>query len=225
VPNNARRKLRGSIGYFRRGVCTGEEQFSITVEADGTRLLRAQCEMFDDELLRDVTYAVDANYRPLDAHIRLTQHDRFVGSSWFRFGAGFAECEGFTAREGRFSQRLAWAGWPPCFGTHSLITDAWHAVFWRGVPVRMRSPVSSSAANGGTGPLLAETEFLLEKVCEQRLRAPAGEFDCTQFAITFGAYPPLHFWASGADLQLVRMEWAYLDAYYELLTLEASAAK
>jgi hypothetical protein len=212
--------VRGLIGYFRRGVQTGREYFSISTEIDGARMLRAECEMWDDELVRDVTLAVDARYRPLDAFIRLTQHAKLVGSSWFRFGDGFVECEAFTASDGRVSQRMDWDGWPICFGTHSLITDGWHAAHWTGRgPALLRSPVSSNAANGGTGPLIATTEFELANIGEQQVRVPAGQYTCRHFAITFRNFPPLHFWVTGTQHQFVRMEWEYIDAYYELLEL------
>ena len=212
------RHARGLIGYFRRNVQTGQEHFSISTQADGSRTLRAECEMWDDVLLRDVTLAIDAQYRPLDAYIRLAQHSKFVGSSWYRFGDGWVECEANTVRDGRVSQRMDWHEWPVCFGTHSLITDAWHAVHWRGVdPPPMSSPVSSNAANGGTGPLISTTSFLLSRVGLEQVRVPAGEFDCAHFTIAFRDYPPIHFWVTGNDHQFVRMEWGLLDANYELL--------
>jgi hypothetical protein len=213
-------EVHGLIGYFRRGAQTGRERFAITTAADGARTLRAHCEMWDDELLRDVTLAIDADYRPLDAFIRLAQHGKFVGSSWFRFGAGFVECEAWTARDGRVSQRMDWDGWPICFGTHSLITDGWHAQHWHGRdPGRLSSPVSSNAANGGTGPLIATTEFQLAHHGDETVRVAAGEFACRHFSIAFRSYAPIHFWVTGAQHQFVRMEWDHLDANYELLEL------
>jgi hypothetical protein len=212
------RQSHGVIGYFRRNEQTGVERFSIATEKDGSRILRAECEMWDDALRRDVTLGVAPDYRPLDAHIRLTQHGSFVGTGWYRFGAGFVECEAFTARDGRVSQRMDWDGWPVCFGTHSLITDAWHAAHWRGVDTpRLRSPVSSNAANGGTGPTIATTEFQLRLLAEENVTVPAGSFAARHFSIVFNDYPPLHFWVTGPRHDFVRMEWDYIDAHYELL--------
>ncbi len=211
-------EVRGLIGYFRRGVKTGQEYFAISTFTNGARTLRAQCEMWDDTLLRDVTFAIDADYRPLDAFIRLAQHGQFVGSSWFRFGESFVECEAHTAREGRISQCMEWDGWPICFGTHSLITDGWHAKHWQGSdPALLRSPVSSHAANGGTGPLIATTEFQLRHQGDEAVTVPAGQFHCRHFTIGFQTYSPIHFWVTGTQHQFVRMEWDHLDANYELL--------
>lgn len=219
------RTVRGKIGYFHRQQGpTGREWFSLSVLRDGTRALRAHCEMDDDVVLRDVTYTVDRAWQPLDAFIRLSVHDQFVGSSWFRFTARGVECEALTAREGRVSQRVALPGGAVRFGTHSLITDGWHAALWDpsgpALQVTRAQPASSHAANGATGPLVLLGDSTLERLGRERVTVPAGEFDCTHFQILLVKYPALHFWVTGSDHILVRMEWDHLDAYYELLELE-----
>ncbi len=156
-------EVQGLIGYFRRGAQTGRERLAITTAGDGARTLRAHCEMWDDELLRDVTFAIDANYRPLDGFIRLAQHGH-----------------------GRD-------------------------------PGLLSASVSSNVANGGTGPLIATTEFQLGHQGDETVRVPAGEFSCRHFTIAFRSYSPIHFWVTGTQHQLVRMAWDHLDANYELL--------
>jgi hypothetical protein len=102
---------------------------------------------------------------------------------------------------------MDWDGWPICFGTHSLITNGWHAHHWRGRdPGRLGSPVSSNAANG-----------------DEIVRVPTGDFDCRHFSIAFRSYPPIHFRVTGSQHQFVRMEWDHLDANYE--SLEFSEAR
>jgi len=103
-----RRRYSGKIVYV--GDTTGErgrEWFNITVEPNGTRTLRSQAKIDDAEInktrvLREVTCTLDAHWRPLDAFVRITVDDVFGGTSWFRFGPGLVECEGFTTGEGRF---------------------------------------------------------------------------------------------------------------------------
>ena len=119
------RALRGRIAYLHdRDGERGREWFSISVQDDGTRTLRAQCEMDDEDLLRDVTYTVDGSWRPLDAFVRLTRAQRFVGSAWFRFDDQGAECESWTASEGRLSQRVALSQRPRVFAPHPLVVRA-----------------------------------------------------------------------------------------------------
>ena len=95
------------MAYRTDGVEMGREYFSVTVQPDGIRTLRAQCEMDDDRLLRDVVLTVDAAWRPLDAFLRLSIAEATIGHGWFRFGDDFAESEGWTASGGRFAQRIA----------------------------------------------------------------------------------------------------------------------
>jgi hypothetical protein len=220
------RTMSGRLGYYhrQRGE-TGREQFTITQHADGVRTLRALCEMDDDAVLRDVTFSVGADWRPLDAFIRLTVRDRFVGASWFRFHAHGAECEGFTAADGRFSQRIDSESWPAYFGTHSLVTDGWHAPFWRedGPPEQLlQSLVCSHAANGATGPVLSAGTARLVLLGRERLRVPAGEFDARHFTVKFGSFDvPMHFWVTDSpDHLILKIDWDHLDAYYELLELQ-----
>ncbi len=216
------RQCSGTIGYFhRRTGETGREHFTITHHRDGSRVLRALCEMDDDQVLRDVTYAIGEDGRPHDAFVRLTVADHFVGSTWFTFEPESVACEALTAAQGRFTQKLSFPGGAPCFGTHSLITDGWHGALWRveGPEEQcFRSPVCSQAANGATGPMLSIIEFSLQRIGTESVHVPAGEFECSHFLINFGAYPPMHFWISGDDHQVVRIEWDYLDAYYELMS-------
>jgi hypothetical protein len=221
------RTLRGKIGYFHNRLGDiGREWFAVTVMPDGSRTLRAHCEMNDDGVLRDVTYSIDAAWRPLDAFIRLSVRDRFVGSSWFRFRDDGVECEGFTALEGRVSQQVALPRRAVRFGTHSLVTDGWHGVLWdpKGPEIQtiLQQPASSHAANGATGPMVLLGDSTLRRISEERITVPAGTFYTTHFEILLVDFPSLHFWVTGADVTLVRIEWSHLDAYYELLEFKQS---
>ena len=63
--------VQGLIGYFRRGSQTGCEHFAICTAADGARNLRAHCEMWDDELLRDGRVSQRMDWGQLDANYEL----------------------------------------------------------------------------------------------------------------------------------------------------------
>jgi len=98
------RSYRGRIDYVRDGSgVSGREFFSVTVQPNGKRTLRAQCEMDDIALLRDVVQTVDKAWMPQESFLRLTQKDRFMGSGWSRFDARGVDCEAFTQNEGRLS--------------------------------------------------------------------------------------------------------------------------
>ena len=63
MPNHPYRSVSGEVLYLHdeRGQ-VGHEQFTITEDLDQNRTLRAICEIYEERLLRDVTYTVDQNW-------------------------------------------------------------------------------------------------------------------------------------------------------------------
>jgi hypothetical protein len=122
------RTLDYEVDYLGRdGGIRGRERALVTVHEDGRRTLRALCEIFDSEVLRDVTYTVDAGYRPIEAFVRTTVRDRPLGSAWFRFRDGAVECEAETAEGERLSQSEPLAAPARSFLSHAVTGDVWHA--------------------------------------------------------------------------------------------------
>jgi len=59
------RKIKGRIDYITDDVgVMGREWFTHSIHSDGARTMRALTEMDDDDLMRDVTFSVDANWIP-----------------------------------------------------------------------------------------------------------------------------------------------------------------
>lgn len=227
------RALRGRIAYVHdRDGERGREWFSISVQDDGTRTLRAQCEMDDEDLLRDVTYTVDGAWRPLDAFVRLTRAQRFVGSAWFRFDDRGAECESWTANDGRVSQRVALAQRPRVFAPHPLVGDGWQAAAYdfSAGPGRQRiEPCTNSSPrhDGGSGPAIGVVHKDIEYVGDQTLTVAAGTFRVRHMRIHhlmpwMRDWTPLEFWVTAEDCLLVRMRWDTLSSTYDLVELEGS---
>ena len=106
------RNVRGTILYTsnkpeRLGQERGREYFVTTVHADGSRTVSSHCEIDDRPcVMRDIVYSVDRDWMPKDCFVRISVGDRFMGTGWFRFHLQYAECETYTALEGRVSQRM-----------------------------------------------------------------------------------------------------------------------
>ena len=101
------RSYRGRVDYIHDDIGErGREWFSVTVQPDGMRTLRSQCEMDDTRILRDVTYTVDECWRPIDAYVRISVEETFMGAAWFRFGAEIVECLIGVERTGIAGQAL-----------------------------------------------------------------------------------------------------------------------
>ncbi len=226
-----RRRYSGKIVYI--GDTTGErgrEWFNITVEPDGTRTLRSQAEIDAAEInktrvLREVTYTLDAKWRPLDAFVRITVDDVFGGTSWFRFGENMVECEGFTAGEGRVSQKFPVKSWPRSFGAHPVVCDIWHLGGWDwSNPARLQgwqAIMSSPLPNGASGPMIGTSNFSAEYLGDETVTVKAGTFACKHFAFPLhGRFSPEHIWYSGdTDLQFVKIRWDYSKTTYELVEI------
>lgn len=223
------RAYRGRMVYSTNGVGEmGREYFAVTVQPDGTRTLRAQCEMDDDRLLRDVVITVDADWRPRDAFLRLTVEERLVGTSWFRFDGCVAEAEGWTAVGGRFAQRFETADPAAFFGTHALHCDAWVAGRLRmhkgpSGGFAFATYASSVLANGGSGPELVPVppEFAtVHDLGPASIYGPAGRFDTHHVRIEAHGVDHFDVWAAGEDCLPVRLTSDMLNQTYELVEIE-----
>jgi len=195
----------------------GREVFAVTVHGDGRRILRAQSEIDEGEILRDVVYTVSADWRPIEAFVRLTVLDRFQGSGWFLFDEGGASCEALTREDGRVSQRLDTATPPLCFGSHPISGDAWMLTPFdmsrRSESQRIEPALMSSLAfNGATGPRLHQLGYGLAFRGEETLDVPAGRIDTWKFEFLLAGsevdgHPPYHVWVSAdGDYIIVKAE-------------------
>lgn len=238
--------LRGHIHYTSRkpdrlGEERGREHFCITKHGNGRRTLRAHAEIDDPpNVLRDVTLTMDKDWITHDAFVRLSVGDETVGSSWFRFEDRHAECEGWTAERGRFSERVEYDRPPALFGTHPIQGDAMHlhAVDRSngpGVHVFDRFLMSSLDHRGATGPSLVwrEPGMRVEYIGEEQITVAAGTFDALHFcygdrhdtdlgANEPGKHPPYEVWttADGEFIFLKAFVTGYMMTHYELTRLE-----
>lgn len=222
------RSYRGKVVYLTDNVGEmGREFFHVTIQPDGTRTMRAVCEMDDDRLLRDVVITLDPQWRPTDAFVRLTINEEFFGSSWFRFGQSEAECQGLTKQEGRISQTFDLAEPAKVFGTHPVHSDAWGlSQFKQRVPDTVEPAdgaifTSSFLPNGGSGPLLMPAGGRTQRryVGREKVTVPAGTFDAHHFQFLVRDLPPIEIWATDQDCIPVRLRWDHLHQSYDLVEL------
>lgn len=222
------RSYRGRVDYIHDDIGErGREWFSVTVQPNGMRTLRSQCEMDDTRILRDVTYTVDERWRPIDSYVRISVEETFMGAAWFRFGAEVVECEGYTANEGRVSQRVPVDEWPRSFGPHPVVCDIWHLGAWdwsdSATEQGWRSIMSSPLPNGASGPMIGRGGFRAQFVGDEEVAVPAGTFQSKHFVFPLreSGKPPEHVWYHGDDLLLVKIRWDLLKTTYVLAEYES----
>jgi hypothetical protein len=228
-PGPLHRSYRGKILYLTDGIGEmGREFFSVTIQPNGERTLRAQCEMDDDRLLRDVVLTVDADWAPRDAFVRLTIAGQLVGSSWFNFADGHAECEGVLESAGRLRQHFKSSAPIESFGTHSLHNDAWVVARLRKFSGPLETfPLAtftcSTLPNGGSGPSLIPLEAgfsRIEDLGDERITVPAGAFTTRRIRIDVPGVDDFEVWAGGEDCLPVKLRSKHLRQTYELVQIE-----
>lgn len=230
------RSVRGTIRYTsnkpdRLGQERGREYFMINVHSDGKRTCIAHCEIDDrPSVMRDITYSLDEAWYPMDCFVRLAVNDRFMGTGWFRFGPDFAECETWTAIEGRVTQRMETKVRLRSFQNHAIQCDAWHLRLYdrkrRGVQTVDELLLSSPDHRGATGPLLFRAGLCIDFVGEERLEVAAGTFDALHFKFVSAPglpieHPPYDIWCTADDdyVFLKGVIGGYMQTYYELTEL------
>ena len=229
------RTYQGRVAYIHDGDGSGpyergREWFTVAVSPDNARTLTARCEMDDSQVERHVIYAVDPNWQPVDASIRLTVRGAFVGSGWFHFDATAATCETFMADGGRVSQRIGRGtgeqGAPATsFGAHPVACDVWHLGIYQptGTPGRLvphAAFMSSLLPNGASGPMLSTMSYGVEELGDEEVTVPAGTFACHHYRYVFSdGHPDEHVWYAGPDLVLVKIRWDLLKTTYVLTEL------
>jgi hypothetical protein len=199
-----RRRIAGRLAYLDgTGQPTGREQFSISVHGDGSRTLRAQCEMDDDALVRDAILVLGPDARPTEAFVRVVENGAASGSAHFTNLGGHAY-----------------------FGTHALINDGWVSFAGAGLTdggsVTVRGLACSHQANGGGAPKPMPSEALLTRIGGERIAVSAGQFDCLHWTVRYQGHTPIHMWTMGEDRVLVLMTWDHLNGRYELVQLDES---
>jgi hypothetical protein len=233
------RTVRGRIRYTSKkpellDVERGREWFAFTHHHDGNVTVRAQCEIEDPAptVLRDIVYSLGPGMVPLDCHVRLTVGDAFMGSGWFRFGAGFIECESYGPDIGRLSQRIETGAGFDGFGTHPIVGDGYLTRIMdasKGPHRRsLRVFLPSPDHRGATPPMIAEVGIDLEYVGDETVTVAAGKFACRHFrfvdpgAMGGTKHPVYDMWVTADDDAIFVQGGVggYMQTWYELVELE-----
>ncbi len=233
--------IRGRIRYTSKKPATldtvrGGETFIVTRHTDGRRTLRAHCAIDENppRVLRDVVLNVGASWRPASAFVQISVDEDFAGSAWYRFDDRAAECEGFTAKAGRISERRAIDRPLPFFGTHPIQADAWLTPSYdlsKGPGRQIVPPflMCSLHHRGADGPgLFVYDDLALWFLGREPITVEAGAFEALHFRIgdnTDDGYlgsdrhPPYHTWVTAdGEYTLLRAHCTgYMQTHYELV--------
>ena len=189
------RNIRGKILYIGAdNKERGREWFSMTFHEDGQRTLRAYCEIDDTEVNREVTYTMDANWRPLDCFNRLHVDRKFLGTGWVRVSDKTAECEVFSTALGRVSQNIELSGSAMSLTVHPLTCDVFHCAGFNHEieknPQTLDNVLSTSPLpNGGSGPFLSVGSVTVMYDGRETITVPAGTFETDHYHFVMKPQP------------------------------------
>lgn len=196
----------------------GYEEWTVTTHGDGSRVLRARCELHDlGTLVRDVLQSVDAGWHPQDAYVRLTVDDKVFGSALYNFTDEVAAYVGFNADNEATSGERAIKRGIRGFGTHPVMSDGWLVVHFDlskgpGRQSFTNNLMSSIDHRGATGPgFETTTTSTLEYYGDEHVTVPAGTYRCHHFAFvnTSNNHPPYDCWLTTDG------DWLMVKAVYK----------
>lgn len=227
-----RRKGRIAYRSAEGGSLWGFEAWRISREADGGRCLAVHCEMTlgEDNVVRDTVLAVDAEFQPREAYVRICNGGEWSGGGWFAFGETYAEAECLTRAEGRLSQRMPIERPMRGFGVHAVQGDGWLAAsfpYEKGEGYEHfagRNLLHSLHHLGATGPKLEVSTSGLRYKGQEEVDVPAGRFEChrLEFLGMTNDHPPYTMWisADGDFLFVKGIVEGYMNSVFLLEELE-----
>jgi hypothetical protein len=234
------RNVRGKILYISHDGDEpreyGREWFTYTFHEDGQLTVRSQCEIEpgpveDRSVIRDVTYTVDRDFKPVDGYVRLQQNGKYLGSGWFRVTNELAECESFNVTDGRVRQRFELDRPVPSIGAHALTCDVLHlARFDHSKSARIQpaygAMLTSLEHDGCSGPMLAPIRFEIEYLGRDEISVPAGAFEADHYQFLLGGtlpkeHPTEELWCVPEEFIFVKIAvGGYMNSTFELAELQ-----
>ncbi|MEM6909462.1 MAG: hypothetical protein AAF494_12365 [Pseudomonadota bacterium] len=241
------RNVRGKIRYSstkpewqaKNGSAErGREWFNFSHHADGSIIMRAQCEIEEPEptVLRDITCHIGADRMPRNLLVHLTLGDEFLGSGWMWHDpqADTINCESQGPSIGRNSEVREAVGAFDGFGTHPVVGDGFLTRIMdvaQGPHKRkLRVFLPSPDHRGATPPQISEVFITLEYVGEEDRTVAAGTFACRHFRFVDDSadgmggttHPDYDMWVTADDDNI--LVYGKIDGYmqnrYELVELE-----
>ncbi|WP_317928564.1 hypothetical protein [Halioxenophilus sp. WMMB6] len=215
--------ISGEIAYRTLdNELAGREVFDLLFYEQGCTL-RAQCEMNNIGLLRDVSLALDHEWLPKDAFCRLINRDGVSGSCWYFFNETSVLVEGENGGV-RFSQQLSNQPGYHYLGLHPLQGDALIAQqvdnSRPGEFVPVNSLTNSISENGDGGLMATGLVIEVAFLGMETVTVTAGSFNARKLALRWHRdWPPATLWVREGDALFLKMTWSQVDYWYELVSL------
>ena len=214
--------LTGQVGYRGGdGALTGQERFDMVSHAGGYGL-SALCRLFDADLVREVSLAMDRHWRPLDGFCRLVRGGRICSSQWFDVGedgvrvAARVDGRALPDRHIPLDRPLRYLGLHPLQGDALMaaVRGTEEPGLFRRIPA-----VTNSVSPNGDEDIGAQLIGIdAAYIGPAKVEVPAGLFDASQYRLRWrDDWPPANLWVARDFPLFLRMDWALTPMVYELL--------
>ena len=216
-PISITRTVKGTYicEYMRKGGDCGGTDWTLTVQSDGSRTLRAFQPLPAANSQLNGFWRLDQNFRPLEAFIHVINQGALLGSTFYavqdtKMTAHVSTPAGLTTEiidvPDNFSLLL-----------HPIPADGWHFVgydFDKGGA--QTKPICVLGA-AGPSTLCGVVDFKLEFLGDEDVKVPAGTFSTKHFK--FGDTADIWI-TNDDDRHVVRHEFTGMDTRYELSSLQ-----
>ena len=218
--------IHGRLSYRKKtasGEERGREDWWLTRNRDGSRTMRSLAMTDDSKFVRDVSYTLGADERPLQVFIQLQVDEQWVGSGYFRVTGDTMNLVTDSIHTGHTVQSVHV---PPRFHvlTHAVMLDGWPAwAFDQTLGGSQTIAVYSTSQlwNGTDGPLGRMTKQQFTLIGTEAITVPAGTFQARRFRIGDNSDPASasDIWVTGEHNILVKYDWPSRGLEYVLVSL------
>lgn len=217
------KEINYTINYLdKNGLKRGEEPCFVTIHSDGQRVIRATSKIFESQIIRDVIYNVDKNFKPIDCYIKIRKDDKLISSSFYYFTEDNIYLNGLNEHYQVISENLK-CKHIQSFISHAVSTDVWHSaniIKDSSVGIQNISPIFSSSPlpNGASSSVIYRWDLKAKFIDVKVIETPAGKFEAEHIQY----YEKdnslwLEMWCTNdIDRVMLKMYYPIYDSYYVL---------
>lgn len=225
--------ITGRLIYRRKStdMVRGREDFSITVNRDGTVTMEALAMTDDSKFVRHVIYTKGVDGRPRDCFVRLQVQDKLVGTGYFRVDGDTLHITTDAAMTGHTVQSVKIPTDFFSIVSHAVMLDGWIVLNydWEKKGLQRRSFYNTSTLwNGTDGPLGRLETYRIVAQGEEEVKVPAGSFPCRHVRMDPDFLKDVassDIFVTGPHDILVKYDWNDFDLEYVLESLREEEFK
>ena len=192
----------------------GTDEFTLTLQSDGTRTLRSMTQQTDRGTQINIVLRVDRDFRPLEGFTTDYMEGEFLGTGLFSVNGN--ELTALVKTPER--QSLETLEVPERFSLlmHPVSADGWHFGSYdmqRGGP---QTATRCSVGGARESVRCALSEFTLEYLGDETIEVPAGKFDTQRFRMGENT----EVWLAGEHRIMVQHVYRTFGTRYRLVALD-----